>query len=110
MTRIPVAALCAALLMLLSTSAAPRAADIAAAQPQPEQLQQSSAHRWAAPIVPLQVVRPFEPPPQPWAAGHRGIDIAAAPGIVVTAAGSGVVRYADWLVDRGVVAIEHPNG
>src|SRR5690606_7535553 len=35
------------------------------------------------------VVRRFAPPPEPWLPGHRGVDLAAAPGAVVHAAGAG---------------------
>jgi murein DD-endopeptidase MepM/ murein hydrolase activator NlpD len=53
------------------------------------------------------VLRPFEPPPRRWAAGHRGVDLAGYAGDPVRAPGPGVVLYAGRLVDRGVVVIGH---
>ncbi|MBV1848629.1 M23 family metallopeptidase [Catellatospora tritici] len=55
-------------------------------------------------------VRRFDPPPQPWLPGHRGVDLAAEPGTPVLAAGAGVVRYAGTLAGRGVVSVAHPDG
>ena len=60
--------------------------------------------------VPGAVVRPFEPPPTPYAAGHRGVDLAAAPGGLVRAAGPGVVRFAGPVAGRGVLVLAHPDG
>ncbi|MFS8477592.1 MAG: M23 family metallopeptidase [Micromonosporaceae bacterium] len=56
------------------------------------------------------VVRPFDPPPRPWLAGHRGVDLAAEPGSPVRAAGGGVVRFAGPVAGRGVVSVDHPGG
>lgn len=62
------------------------------------------------PPVPVVVVRPFEPPPGPYAAGHRGVDLATAPGTVVRSAADGRVRFAGTVAGRGVVVIEHRDG
>lgn len=62
------------------------------------------------PVSPPQVVRRFDPPPQPWLAGHRGVDLAAAPAAEVRAAGSGTVIFAGAVAGRGVVSIAHPGG
>lgn len=56
------------------------------------------------------VVRGFDPPAQPWQAGHRGVDLQLAPGSPVYAAGDGTVIYAGQIAGRGVVSIEHANG
>jgi len=56
------------------------------------------------------VVRRFEPPPRPWLAGHRGVDLSGAPGTPVRAAGDGVVRFAGVLARRGVISLAHPGG
>lgn len=56
------------------------------------------------------VVRRFQPPPRPWLPGHRGVDLAGAPGDVVRAAGGGVVRFAGWVAGRPLVTIEHAGG
>jgi murein DD-endopeptidase MepM/ murein hydrolase activator NlpD len=56
------------------------------------------------------VVRPFVAPPQPWLAGHRGADLAAAEGTPVRAAGAGEVVFAGVIVDRPVISVAHSNG
>ncbi len=65
---------------------------------------------WRAPLDgPLTVVRPFQPPPpgRPWEAGNRGVDLAAAVGAPVRAAGAGTVTFAGPLAGRGVVVVLH---
>ena len=58
----------------------------------------------------LQVTRPFDAPASPWAAGHRGVDLAAAPGTPVRAAGDGVVLFAGLVAGRPVVSVAHADG
>jgi len=70
----------------------------------------SSAVDYRAPVQPMQVLRGFEPPPSPYAAGHRGVDLAVSPGQVVRAAGPGVVSFAGTVAGRGVVVIAHADG
>ncbi len=66
---------------------------------------------WAWPIAPPhQIVRGFVAPASPYGAGHRGIDLAAAPGTLVTAPADGTVLWAGRIVDRGVVSIDHGGG
>jgi murein DD-endopeptidase MepM/ murein hydrolase activator NlpD len=62
------------------------------------------------PVDAPHVVRSFDPPAQPWLAGHRGVDLAAPPLSVVHAAGAGTVVYAGRLADRGVVSVAHSGG
>ena len=63
---------------------------------------------WVAPVDgPVVVRRAFRAPPAPWAAGHRGVDLAARPGAPVLAAGAGVVAHASVLAGRGVVSVRH---
>jgi septal ring factor EnvC (AmiA/AmiB activator) len=52
-----------------------------------------------------QVVAAFSPPPQPGRAGHRGVDLLAAPGARVQAPVAGVVAFAAVVVDRPVLVI-----
>lgn len=59
---------------------------------------------------PPAVVRRFDPPPVPWAAGHRGVDLAAPPGAFVRSAGAGVVSFAGRIAGRGVVSVAHAGG
>jgi murein DD-endopeptidase MepM/ murein hydrolase activator NlpD len=55
--------------------------------------------------APLAVTRSFAPPPHPWAAGNRGVDLAAHAGERVSAATAGLVIYAGLLAGRGVISI-----
>jgi len=65
---------------------------------------------WQSPVSPLLVERPFAAPGQPWAAGHRGVDLAAALGDTVVSAGPGRVVLARRIAGRWVMAVEHPRG
>jgi len=56
------------------------------------------------------VTRPFDPPPSPYAAGHRGVDLAGAVGQPVLAAGDGVVVFAGQVAGRPVVSVQHTDG
>lgn len=56
------------------------------------------------------VLRPFDGPEVPWAAGHRGADLAVEEGETILAAAAGTVAFAGWVVDRGVVSVQHPDG
>lgn len=53
------------------------------------------------------VVHPFDPPEHDWEPGHRGVDLAGAPGAVVRAALPGRVSYAAVLAGRPVVVVDH---
>ncbi|MGY1812173.1 M23 family metallopeptidase [Blastococcus sp. SYSU D00820] len=65
---------------------------------------------WTSPLPGAPVTRPFEAPPSPYAAGHRGVDLAASPGAPVRAAGAGVVAFAGMVAGRPVVSIDHADG
>ena len=56
------------------------------------------------------VVRGFDAPSPNWQRGHRGVDLAAAPGQPVYAAGAGTVVFAGELAGRSLVSIAHPGG
>jgi len=78
------------------------ASRIVASQPNPS---------WDWPLLPRpDVLRPFDPPPERWLSGHRGVDLGGMPGQMVRAAGSGTVVYAGMVAGRGVVSIEHAGG
>ncbi|MDR1213224.1 MAG: peptidoglycan DD-metalloendopeptidase family protein [Propionibacteriaceae bacterium] len=75
---------------------------------------------WAAPgvahsepaetaLAPLAgaVSRRFDPPEQPWGAGHRGVDLAGVEGEPVLAALSGRVHFAGQVAGRGLVSLDH---
>ena len=65
---------------------------------------------FAWPLGPPWVVRPFDPPPAPWLAGHRGADLGGPAGASVLAAGAGTVVFAGSVAGRGVVSVAHPGG
>lgn len=56
------------------------------------------------------VIRGFEPPPDPYGAGHRGIDIGAPFGSPVVAAQDGTVAFAGWVAGSMYVSIDHADG
>ncbi|MCS6712331.1 M23 family metallopeptidase [Brachybacterium sp. EF45031] len=65
---------------------------------------------WSWPLAaPHRVVHPFEAPPTPYAAGHRGADLAGA-GVQVRAVDDGVVRFVGQVAGRPVVSIQHAGG
>jgi murein DD-endopeptidase MepM/ murein hydrolase activator NlpD len=70
----------------------------------------SAAASYVPPVEPVRVVRPFQPPPTPYAAGHRGVDLAAPAAAVVAAAGAGRISFAGQVAGRGVVVIVHADG
>jgi murein DD-endopeptidase MepM/ murein hydrolase activator NlpD len=56
------------------------------------------------------VMRVFDAPSQRWNRGHRGVDLAGAPGQTVYAAAAGTVVFAGELAGRPLVSIAHPGG
>lgn len=63
------------------------------------------------PLTPRpRVVRPFDPPTSPYGPGHRGVDLAAAPGQPVLAAAEGRIVHAGTVAGIGVVSIQHDGG
>ncbi|MCC2335302.1 murein hydrolase activator EnvC family protein [Cellulomonas wangsupingiae] len=59
---------------------------------------------------PAHLLRPFDPPPRPWLAGHRGVDVAATAGATVVSPAAGVVTFAGDVAGRGVVTVLHADG
>lgn len=69
------------------------------------------ADEWlSAPVSPMRAAGMFNPPPERWLAGHRGIDLATTVGEPVRSPGAGVVTLARRVVDRGVVTVDHGGG
>lgn len=69
------------------------------------------ADDWIWPVEPpVTVVAPFRAPPTPYAAGHRGIDLAAVPGTGVRSPAPGIVSFAGSVAGRPVVSIDHGEG
>lgn len=98
----------ATIILVLGQIPAPASAAPAAAAPASTVPGAPGAYGW--PVEAVRVTRRFEPPPEPWLPGHRGVDLAAATGAVVRAAGPGRVAYAGMVAGRGVVSILHPDG
>ncbi|KAM9863868.1 hypothetical protein ACI1US_00217 [Leucobacter sp. BZR 635] len=62
--------------------------------------------RWLPPLgPPLAVSGPYLPPPTPYAAGHRGIDIPGRPGESALAPVAGTVSFVGKVADRQVLSI-----
>jgi murein DD-endopeptidase MepM/ murein hydrolase activator NlpD len=59
--------------------------------------------------VPPPVLRKFAPPPVRWAAGHRGVDLAAGAGTVVRAALGGTITFAGEVAGTPVTVVTHPD-
>jgi hypothetical protein len=64
----------------------------------------------APPIVPVSLVRAFDPPASTYGAGHRGIDVSARTGQAVRAMAAGRVAYVGSVAGIPVVTIEHVGG
>ncbi|MDG3010994.1 M23 family metallopeptidase [Rhodococcus sp. D2-41] len=69
----------------------------------------AGAYVW--PLTPRpEITRRFDRPMFRYGRGHRGVDLAAPPGGIVRAAGTGTVTFAGSVAGRGVVSIDHPGG
>ncbi|MFJ8494075.1 peptidoglycan DD-metalloendopeptidase family protein [Streptomyces sp. NPDC094038] len=62
------------------------------------------ARAWPVGVRPP-VLRGWEPPATVYGAGHRGVDLGAAPGDPVRAVAAGRVSYAGRVAGRGVVSV-----
>lgn len=60
---------------------------------------------WPVGVRP-RVLRGWEPPETVYGRGHRGVDLAAAPGTPVRAVAAGRVSFAGQVAGRGVVSVE----
>lgn len=65
---------------------------------------------WSWPVQPATVVHRFVPPTQPWARGHRGVDLAAVPSGSVVAPADGQVSFVGVIAGRPVLVLTHPGG
>ncbi|MFF4652402.1 peptidoglycan DD-metalloendopeptidase family protein [Streptomyces sp. NPDC001380] len=100
-----VLALCTALPHTAAGAAAGRGR---AASPAAGGVPADAARAW--PVAgPVRVLQGFRPPPLPWAAGHRGADLAAPEGSEVRAAAAGTVAFAGRVGGRSAVTVVHPG-
>lgn len=96
-----------AVALLWASTTAGAAADPTASVPEPLGHHPNvHAQRYERP-VPGEVVRPFQAPGSLFGAGHRGVDLAAAPGAVVRAAADGIVSFAGSVAGTIWVSIHH---
>lgn len=97
--------------MLLACLALLAPGPVASQPPAPVAAQGVAESDWRWPLAGRPVVtRRFDPPAQRWLPGHRGVDLAGAPGAVVYAAGPGTVFFAGPVAGRGVVSLDHAGG
>jgi hypothetical protein len=94
---------CRALAVVLIASVA------VVATARPAHADDDEAVGWLRPVDGA-VVHPFEQPATEYAAGHRGADLAAAPGTTVRAANDGVVSFAGTVADTLHVTVTHAGG
>ncbi|MBD8505497.1 M23 family metallopeptidase [Hoyosella sp. G463] len=59
---------------------------------------------------PIRMATPFVAPSHRYGPGHRGIDLAAAPGDRILAPSHGTVWFAGTVANAGVVSIRHEGG
>lgn len=79
---------------------------LTAAAGQPGAAEPSGRFDW--PLRPRPTVeKRFDKPEHDWLPGHRGVDLAGAPGQPVLAAGAGIVVYAGTVAGKPVVSIDH---
>lgn len=79
--------------------------------------QRSFRAPWSWPLSPQPaVLRHFQPPPERWNAGHRGVDLSAARSSGSGGAApllsptDGFVSFSGMVVDRSVLSIAHGDG
>ncbi|WP_027479025.1 murein hydrolase activator EnvC family protein [Gryllotalpicola ginsengisoli] len=71
----------------------------------------AAAEHWPWPVpAPVHVTAAYQAPPSAYAAGHRGIDLAAAEGTEVTSPVAGVVTFAGVVVDRPLITVQTSAG
>jgi hypothetical protein len=69
----------------------------------------SGTVRYAPPVA-GEVIRAFAGPEHDYAAGHRGVDLAAAPGSLVRTAAAGEVAFAGSVAGSRWVTVAHADG
>src|SRR6478752_8157477 len=79
------------------------------AVPPPSGAAADASTPWTRPVA-GRVVRPFVAPRSRYGAGHRGADLAAAPGTAVVAAGAGRVAFAGSVAGTLHVVVDHGGG
>ena len=62
---------------------------------------------WSWPLGDRTIDRSYAAPPGPYAAGHRGVDLAGSPGETVTAVAAGTVAFVGEVAGTPVVTVSH---
>ncbi len=102
-----VAAVVAAATLALGAAAPP----VAFSERSPSAVPGAVAGGWSWPLEPPpEIARAFDPPDEPWLAGHRGVDLTASVGQPVKAPNGGEVTFAGHVAGRGVVVVQHAGG
>jgi hypothetical protein len=83
---------------------------LAPALPVPDAAADQPAAVRYTPPVDAPIVDPFRPPPQPWAAGNRGVEYATDPGTAALAAADGEVVFAGPVGGELHVVVLHADG
>ena len=65
---------------------------------------------WQWPVAPPRIVAPFVAPAHEYGPGHRGIDLAAAPGAEVHTPAAGTIAFVGRVAGRPLVTIDHGDG
>ena len=66
--------------------------------------------RWEWPLSGTPpVLRHFDRPPERWMAGHRGVDLGASDGVILSPT-DGRIVFVGTVVDRPVLTIDHGDG
>ncbi|MEU5520237.1 M23 family metallopeptidase [Streptomyces sp. NPDC047860] len=97
------------IMALAALLAPPPPSWLAAAAPAPAAGDDGTApavgRAWPVGVRP-RVLRGWEPPATVYGRGHRGVDLAAAPGTPVRTVAAGRVSFAGRVAGRGVVSVE----
>ncbi|MFJ2541870.1 M23 family metallopeptidase [Microbacterium sp. NPDC087589] len=66
---------------------------------------------WRWPLdAPRAVASPYRAPAHEFGAGHRGIDLSTAEGVIVRSPADGTIAFRGVVVDRPLITIAHPGG
>lgn len=56
---------------------------------------------------PPALLEPFQEPPEPWLAGHRGVDLQAVAGDMIRAPADGMIAFSGRVGGKDVVSVRH---